>query len=948
MNETLNKSYTPSEVEKKWYAFWEKHGFFKADAKSPKPSYCIVLPPPNVTGALHMGHALVDTVQDTLIRWKRMSGFEALWVPGVDHAGIATQTVVERHLIKTLGKRRKDFSREEFLSHVWDWKNKNEENIISQLKKVGCSCDWSRNRFTMDEMSNKAVRTIFKKMYDEGLIYRGDYLVNWDPLTQTALADDEVEYEEKNGFMWFINYKVENSNESITIATTRPETLLGDVAVAVNPQDQRYQHLIGKFLALPLSDRKIPVIADHYVDPSFGTGAVKITPAHDFNDYEVGLRHNLEMINIMTSDGKINENGNEFCGLTVLEAREAVVLALKEKSLLVKQEPHMNRVGISYRSKAIIEPYLSKQWFVKMSSFKKELRSLVEEKKVKMVPPHFESTYFHWIDNLRDWCISRQLWWGHQIPIWYDVEDSSKVICYDGEDLPEEVRKNPSQYKRDEDVLDTWFSSALWPFSTLGWPDQTEDLAKFYPTSTLITGHDILFFWVARMIMMGKYALGDVPFHETFLHGLIYGKSYWKVDSHGQLSYLTSSEKLDYDLGKPLPKEIESKWEKMSKTKGNVIDPLEIIESYGADAMRMALLSSLTHARQIDLDRRRFEEFKNFANKLWNSARFVLMNLEESNSYKALDEAHILSGIDLSLFELEDKWILRELNEVINQINKYLTNYEFDKASHALYSFFWDKFCAYYVEIVKPTLFGKIGTLELRENKQKILLVVLLGSIRLMHPFVPFITEEIFQKLKEKFPNLKIKSDVDPYTKDLIETLLSSACIVAPFPKMIDQFSDSIEQEFEFINKILYTIRNIRGEMQLPPQSACDIIFSSKTSLINLERVKKNQHIISALIKTKEILFIPKAPADLDFFASSQTEEVEIMIPLPSELREKEKARLAAQIQKLEQQIGDLKNKLLNEEFLLKAPKPLIEKFQKNLEDNQNLFNELEKKLKEL
>lgn len=688
MNETLNKSYTPSEVEKKWYAFWEKHGFFKADAKSAKPSYCIVLPPPNVTGALHMGHALVDTVQDALIRWKRMSGFEALWVPGVDHAGIATQTVVERHLIKTLGKRRKDFSREEFLSHVWDWKNKNEENIISQLKKVGCSCDWSRNRFTMDEMSNKAVRTIFKKMYDEGLIYRGDYLVNWDPLAQTALADDEVEYEEKNGFMWFINYKVEGSNESITIATTRPETLLGDVAVAVSPQDQRYQHLIGKFLALPLSDRKIPVIADHYVDPSFGTGAVKITPAHDFNDYEVGLRHNLEMINIMTSDGKINENGRDFCGLTVLEAREAVVLALKNQSLLVKQEPHMNRVGISYRSKAVIEPYLSKQWFVKMSSFKKELRALVEEKKVKMVPPHFESTYFHWIDNLRDWCISRQLWWGHQIPIWYHVEDPSKVICYDGEDLPEEVRKNPSQYKRDEDVLDTWFSSALWPFSTLGWPDQTEDLAKFYPTSTLITGHDILFFWVARMIMMGKYALGDVPFHETFLHGLIYGKSYWKVDSHGQLSYLTSTEKLDYDLGKPLPKEIESKWEKMSKTKGNVIDPLEIIESYGADAMRMALLSSLTHARQIDLDRRRFEEFKNFANKLWNSARFVFMNLEESSSYKALDETHILSGIDLSLLELEDKWILRELNGVIKQINKYLTNYEFDKASHTLYSFF--------------------------------------------------------------------------------------------------------------------------------------------------------------------------------------------------------------------------------------------------------------------
>src|SRR3990167_6175294 len=629
---SLPKSYDPKLVEEKWYAFWEKGGFFRAHSLSEKKPYCIVIPPPNVTGVLHMGHALVDTLQDILIRWKRMQGFEALWVPGTDHAGIATQTVVERHLLKTTGKRRKDFSREEFLERVWDWKEKSQHQILGQLKKLGCSCDWDRLRFTMDEENNLAVRTAFKKMYDDGLIYQGDYLVNWDPVAQTALSDDEVENEEKDSFLWHIKYPLANGKGHLTVATTRPETMLGDTAVAVHPEDERYKKWIGEKIQLPLTDRLIPIIADPFVDRTFGSGAVKITPAHDFTDFEVGGRHNLPRINIMTSDGRINENGGKYEGLTMEEARVAVLADLKKERLLLKTEPHKLRIGHSYRSKAIIQPYLSKQWFVKMSVFKDKLIQIVKEKKVELIPPHWEATYFHWIENLRDWCISRQIWWGHRIPIWYNKSDPSKMICH-AEGTPPEVAKNPHLWEQDNDVLDTWFSSALWPFAVLGWPHKTKELKKFYPTSVLVTGHDILFFWVARMILMGEYALKEVPFHQAFLHGLIYGKSYWRKNKDGSIAYLSPDEKKKYDLGSPLPSDVESKWEKMSKSKGNIIDPLEIIDEYGTDAMRLALCSSVTHARQIDLDLRRFEEFKNFANKVWNGARFVFMNLEGFTSH---------------------------------------------------------------------------------------------------------------------------------------------------------------------------------------------------------------------------------------------------------------------------------------------------------------------------
>lgn len=941
MSQELAKTYSPAEVELKWTEFWEKSHFFHADPQSKKPSYCIVLPPPNVTGSLHMGHALVDTVQDVLIRWKRMSGYEALWIPGVDHAGIATQTVVEKHLIKTYGKRRKDFSREEFLSHVWTWKELNEKNILAQLKKVGCSCDWSRNRFTMDSVSNKAVRSMFKKMFDDGLIYKGDYLVNWDPATQTALADDEVEHEEKDSFLWHIRYLLEDGSGSIIVATTRPETLLGDTAVAVSPSDSRYQHLIGKFLVLPLIGRKIPIISDHYVDPHFGTGAVKITPAHDFNDYEVGQRHHLPMINIMTPDGRINSEGKGYEHLTMQECREKIARDLLANGFLVKQEPHRLRVGISYRSKAVIEPYLSKQWFVKMSSFKQKLIDAVTHKKVKMIPDHWQNTYFHWIEHLRDWCISRQLWWGHQIPIWQRIDNPDVYICYDGEDEPEEVKKEPHLWKREEDVLDTWFSSALWPFSTMGWPDKTPELEKFYPTAVLVTGHDILFFWVARMILMGEYALGEVPFKETFLHGLIYGKSYWREDSHGICHYVGAEERIAYDSGKPLPKDVLTKWEKMSKTKGNVIDPLEIIDSFGADAMRMALMSSLTHARQIDLDRRRFEEFKNFSNKLWNSARFVLMHLVGGVEQAPLTKDIFSKGLDEEYLCLEDQWILNSLQEVILEIDRLLHAYEFDKCSHLLYSFFWDKFCAYYVELVKPTLTGKVQTAAHREQKQKILLIVLLASIRLMHPFVPFITEEIFHKLKEHFGGIERYTEIDFWTKEAIESLNAKACLVSQYPKAPHKhLCEKINEDFAKVDQIIYTIRQIRGQMQLPPQTPCDIYFILDPHCEDISFIQTNEHLFKALIKISHIHYCSEKPTHLSLYAQQDSGGVDILIPLPNELKQKEKERLVQTKEKLEKQLVDLAQKLANKEFLEKAPPQLVEAIKNQFEEAQKRVSE--------
>jgi valyl-tRNA synthetase len=939
----LPKAYDPKLVDPKWYQFWLDLGIFTADSSSEKPAYCIVIPPPNVTGVLHMGHALVNTLQDVLVRWKRMSGFEVLWVPGTDHAGIATQTVVERHLIKTQGKRRVDFQREEFLEHVWSWKEENENTILGQLKKIGSSCDWSRLRFTMDEGNNRAVNTMFKKLYDEGLIYRGDYLVNWDPITETALADDEVEYEDKNGFLWHFKFPLHEQEGHVTIATTRPETMLGDTAVAVSPRDARYKHLIGKFVMHPLRNTPIPIIGDTFVDPEFGTGALKITPAHDPNDYKIGLDHKLEFINIMTPNGKINENGGIYQGMTFDEARSAVVEAMKTLGLLEKIEPHANRVGISYRSKAVIEPCLSKQWFVKMEGFGKSLRSLVDDKKVKLIPENWNNTYFHWIDNLRDWCISRQLWWGHRIPIWYNKKDPSKILC-SANGTPAEVQHSPDDWEQDADVLDTWFSSALWPFATLGWPDKTPELEKFYPNATLVTGHDILFFWVARMLAMGTYALGEAPFPETFLHGLIYGKSYWRTTKDGVV-YVSQEERIAYDLGKPMPADVQFKWEKMSKSKGNVIDPLEIIEDYGTDAMRMTLCASASQAREIDLDRRRFEDFRNFTNKVWNGARFVLMNLADETSPLLTSEFE--EGLDLANLALEDQWILSKLNSTIQDVNIRLIRYEFDQAANLAYDFFWKEFCAYYVEIAKPYLFNKTGTPQERKTKQKLLLILLTQAIKLLHPMAPFITEELFQILKGQFSNLK-DSNRDPLTHECIESLTCPSIAVAPYPKTLPLLFNTkkAEEDFKILEEVIYTIRNIRGEMKLPPHLATDISIIAPEHNANLALVQSNAHILKALTKIRTLSFHSQDP-DLPFSSTALFKGIKIMIPLPEELLQAEKTRLQKDLEKMHLNIARMTTQLENPEFTARAPEALITKQKATLAHEIAARDEITQKLQQ-
>lgn len=938
------KAYEAKHVDSKWYKFWVDNHFFQANAASDKPPYCIVIPPPNVTGVLHMGHALVNTLQDILIRWKRMLGFEALWVPGTDHAGISTQTVVERHLIKTLGKKRKDFSREEFLKHTWDWKEENENQIINQLKRLGCSCDWSRQRFTMDEGNNLAVRTIFKKLFDENLIYRGDYLVNWDPVTQTAIADDEVEYEDRQSFLWYFKYPLADNSGHIIIATTRPETMLGDTAVAVSSKDPRYAQLIGKKLLLPLMGREIPIIADRSVDPAFGTGAVKVTPSHDPNDYQMGLAHQLPFINIMTPDGKINENGGRFAGQSMEEARNAVVAAMQELGLVEKIEPHTNRVGVSYRSKATIEPYMSKQWFVRMESFRPKLRAAVDTGCVSIIPKNWESTYFHWIDNLRDWCISRQLWWGHRIPIWYNSEDPSKMICYAGADLPPEVKASPDEWTQDEDVLDTWFSSALWPFATLGWPLKTPELERFYPNAVLVTGHDILFFWVARMILMGEYTMGEAPFPQVFLHGLIYGKSYWRDQKGGGIAYVSPEERKEYELGKPQPKDVKSKWEKMSKSKGNIIDPLEIIDQYGTDAMRMALCASASQAREIDLDLRRFEEFKNFANKVWNGARFVFMNLEGASPLTAEEFAE---GLDEARLNLEDRWILSALNRTVKDVNAKLSAYLFDQAALEAYDFFWKEFCSYYVEIAKPVLTGKAGTPQELKNKQKLLVIILCQAIRLLHPITPFITEELFHLLKERLPALEASKSVDPYTAEALVALDAAACMKAPYPRPIREadINPAIDSAFEFVEKVVYAIRNIRGEMKLPPGMATELHIVGSPH--DTQAIKDNIAIVQALVKTNKIEIHEKEPS-LGFTSTGIVEHIKIMIPLPEELLRQEKTRLEKEKERITAGIERLSKQLENEEFVKNAPPQLVEKNKSALGINKRELEEVVAKLETL
>lgn len=923
--EDFPKAYNFQDTEPELYVFWEKNGMFKAEASSDKPPYSVIMPPPNVTGVLHMGHALVNTLQDVLVRYKRMSGFEVCWIPGTDHAGIATQAVVERHLQASEGKRRTDYSREDFLKHIWAWKEKSEKVILSQLRQLGCSCDWDRKRFTMEPLANRAVKKAFKTLFENGYIYRGYYLVNWDPVLQTALADDEVEYEEKDGWLYYIRYRMVGSQESIVVATTRPETSLGDTGIAVSPNDERYASWIGASVEVPFVNRQIPIIGDASVDPTFGTGAVKVTPAHDKDDYLMGTNHHLPMINILTPSGGINENGGPFAGMAKEKAREEILIALEEQGLFVRKEPYKLRVGVSYRSGAVIEPYLSKQWFVSVSEFRGALREFVESQDIKIFPKDFVKNYLSWVNHLRDWCISRQLWWGHRIPVWYHKNDDERVLCYDGEGIPEEVAQDPDSWYQDPDVLDTWFSSGLWPLTCLGWPDENSpDLKKFYPTALLVTGHDILFFWVTRMVLLCSSMSGEKPFSEVFLHGLIFGKSYKRYNDFGEWSYISGKEKLAYDMGEALPDGVVAKWEKLSKSKGNVIDPLEMIATYGTDAVRLTLCSCANRGEQIDLDYRLFEEYKHFANKVWNGARFIFGHISD------LQGKDLLAGIDEDSLGLEDFYILDGFNQLIHQLKEAYATYAFDKVATLAYEFFRNDLCSTYIEIIKPTLFGKQGNEASQSTKRTLLAVLLINVLGVLHPVAPFITESLFLRIQDTLGALP-EGDGDAFTGHALRMLRSRACMEAPYPKAFDvKMPQDLRESFTLAQRLVYTIRNIRGEMQLDPRLHLKafVVCSDTTE------IQSCIPILQALGGLESIQLLDKEP-EKGLYSFGVVDTIRLGIFVPEEHLLKEKGRLEKERVRLERAVENLERLLGDESFCQKANPNLVVAKQEALKNNR-------------
>jgi valyl-tRNA synthetase len=879
MEPKLSKGYDPRDVEMKWYSHWEESGYFHADENSPKPHYAIVIPPPNVTGVLHMGHALNNTLQDILVRYKRMSGHEVLWMPGTDHAGIATQNVVEKQLASE-GKDRHELGREAFVERVWKWREESGGQIINQLKKLGASCDWERERFTMDEGLSKAVREVFVRLHEEGLIYRDNRLINWCPRCHTALSDLEVEHDEKKGHLWHLRYPVPGTDRILVVATTRPETMLGDTAVAVHPEDERYADLIGKSVLLPLVNREIPVIADEYVDREFGTGVVKITPAHDFNDFEVGRRHDLPMINIFDNSGNVNENGGPYAGIERYEARRRVVADMEAQGLLEKTEDYALSVGECYRCKTVIEPYLSLQWYVKVGPLAEEAIKAVQDGRTRIVPEQWEKTYFEWMFNIKDWCISRQIWWGHRIPAWY-CDACGEIIV---------SRQDPDRcgcggdLRQDSDVLDTWFSSALWPFSTMGWPDDTETLRKFYPTSCLITGFDILFFWVARMMMMGLKFMGEVPFKEVYIHALV-------RDAQGQ---------------------------KMSKSKGNVIDPLGVIEESGADAFRFTLAAFAAMGRDIKLSTERIAGYRAFANKLWNAARFSLMNLED------FDPSSIeLEGQELSL---ADAWILERLAGATEGATKALEGYKFNEAASILYAFTWNEFCDWYIELVKDDLYG--ADAETKRRAQAVLFTVLEHLLRLLHPVMPFITEEIWQVL--------------PGERPVSSIMLSSWPGVSGLPRRSDG-----AQRMEKIMDVIRGIRNIRGEMDVNPGKQIPVVLDCRGGDA-LAVMRGGEKYIKALAKVGD-LACGIGVERPDKAATQVSGDVEILVPLAGliDLEEEEK-RLQKEIAKVEKDVAMFDKKLSNEAFVAKAPPEVLEKDRGKLADAREKMEILQKSLEKI
>ena len=855
MSPELSKVYNPREVEDKWYQHWEKNKYFHAEADKKRAPFSIVMPPPNVTGQLHMGHALDNTLQDILTRWRRMQGYNTLWLPGTDHAGIATQAKVEEQLAKE-GTGKYELGREQFLERVWEWKKQYGNRITTQLRKLGASCDWDRERFTMDEGCSEAVKEVFIRLYEEGLIYRDYYITNWCPHCSTTISDIEVEHKEKPGNLYHLKYPFkDSSDEYLIIATTRPETMLGDVAVAVHPEDDRYRHLVGRTLILPLVGREMPVIADDYVDPTFGTGCVKITPAHDPNDFEIGRRHNLPQVQVIDKAGRMNEQaGEKYQGMDRYECRKQIVKDLEAAGVLVKTDEHNHAVGHCYRCDTVIEPMLSKQWFVKMKPLAEPAIKAAKKGDVRFVPERFTKIYLNWMENIRDWCISRQLWWGHRIPVYY-CQDCGETIA--AKQPPEKCRCG-GKLEQDPDVLDTWFSSALWPFSTMGWPEQTKELEHFYPTSVLVTGRDIIFFWVARMIFSGLHHMKEVPFKEVFIHGLV-------LDSLGR---------------------------KMSKSLGNGVDPLEVIKSHGADSLRFMLVTGNTPGNDLRFHFERLDGARNFANKLWNASRFALMNLEDYDANAAKGE-----------LTLADRWILSRYHKAVDEVTAYLERYELGEAARVLYEFSWSELCDWYIELIKPRLYGR-STAEDRAAAQHTLVTVLRGTMELLHPFMPFITEEIWQHLPHQGETIMLQRWPE-YNAEL---------------RNLDA-----ENAMTLLMDVITEIRRIRGEMKVPPGKTAEVILTAaeKANRIVLE---KNcgyvQGLANCEVKINEQMSEKPAQA-----AVGIAHGVEVVVPLKGLIDfEKEIARLNKELQAIDKELKRIQGKLNNQGFLAKAPQEVVEK----------------------
>ena len=852
MNKELPKVYEPQQVESRIYKMWEDNNCFNGDPDPKKKPFSISMPPPNVTGQLHMGHAMDSTLQDILTRFKRMQGYSTLWLPGTDHAGIATQIKVEEELRVKEGKTRYDLGREQFLQRVWQWKEKYGGRIVEQQKKLGVSCDWSRSRFTMDEGCSKAVRETFCELYDKGLIYKGSRIINWCPHCVTALSDAEVEYVDKPGHLWHIRYPLADGSGDIVVATTRPETMMGDTGVAVNPNDEKFKNLLGKKCILPIMNREIPIVGDEYCEIGFGTGAVKMTPAHDPNDFEVGLRHNLEVIRVIADDGKINENGGPYNGMDRYECRKAIVKDLEEQGYLVKVEPYSHNVGTCYRCHNDVEPLISAQWFVKMEPLAKEALRVVKDGEVKFVPERFAKTYINWMENVHDWCISRQLWWGHQIPAWYC--DECGHINVSREDPTNCEKCGCTHLTRDPDVLDTWFSSALWPFSTLGWPDKTEELDFYYPNSVMVTGYDIIFFWVARMIFSGCEQMKKIPFHTVLIHGLVR----------------------------------DDKGRKMSKSLGNGIDPLEIAEKYGADALRFNLITGNSPGNDTRFYTEKCEAMRNFANKIWNASRFVMMNL-------TIDKCELPAVDKLAP---EDKWVLSKLNTLVKEVTENLDAYEIGVASAKVYDFIWDTYCDWYIELTKTRLNGEDEAAKL--VAQNVLCYVLTDLLKLLHPFMPFITEEIFQAL--------------PHEGDFIMT--------SRWPEYQDSLSFPAEEAaMEAVMDTIKAIRARRAEMNVPPSKKAEVLLVTETP----EIYQQGLHFIQRLAYASEVTFAGAAPADVSKMVSVVTHNATAYMPMA------ELVDMAAELDRINKELEKAKNglriveqKLSNEKFVSRAPEAVV------------------------